>query len=111
MIKVTTINIEGDEVVEETSESTTSTIDEAQEVAAVADELSKLGITSQYRASLAWGSTADLDIYVQNAQTGEIIRWSSKISNDGNTTLDADNQGGSQPEDGEKYVENVSFNG
>merc|ERR1719245_599733 len=111
MIKVTTINIEGDEVAEETSESTTSTVDEAQEMAAVADELAKLGIASEYRASLAWGSTADLDIYVQNVQTGEIIRWSSKVSNDGNTTLDADNQGGSEPEEGEKWVENVSFNG
>ena len=109
MIKITTIVIEGDEVTEETSESTT--MDEAQEAAAVAEELVNLGITSEYRASLAWASTADLDIYVQNVATGEIIYWSSKESADGNTILDVDNQGGTMPEAGKKWVENISFNG
>ena len=70
-----------------------------------------MGITSEYRVSLAWESTADLDIYVQNVQTNETIDWRRKESRDGNTTLDADNTGGSLPEDGKKHVENVSFNG
>ena len=108
MIKITTVNIEGNEVTEEASESIGT---EAQEIAEVAEELAKLGITSEYRASLAWNSTADLDIYVQNVLTGEIIYWSAKVSDDGNTILDVDNTGGSLPEDGEKYVENISFNG
>ena len=107
-----------DEVLEEetsapttTSTSITTPIDDAQEIAEVAEELEKLGITSEYRVSLAWESTADLDIYVKNVETNETIDWRRKESGDGNTILDADNIGGSLPEDGKKHVENISFNG
>merc|ERR1711983_91750 len=103
MIKITTVNIRG-----ETAESTAT---EAQDIVDVADTLAKLGITSEYRATLAWDSTADLDIYVQNVETAEIIYWSKKVSSDGYTSLDVDNRGGATPEEGEKWVENVSFNG
>ena len=70
-----------------------------------------MGITSEYRVSLAWESTADLDIYVQNVETEETIDYRSTESDDGNTILDADNTGGDMPEDGKKHVENISFNG
>ena len=73
--------------------------------------MEKLGITSEYRVSLAWESTADLDIYVENVETGETIDYRSTESDDGNTTLDADNTGGDMPEGGKKHVENISFNG
>ena len=94
-----------------TPPSTTTSIADAQEIAEVAEELEKLGITSEYRVSLAWESTADLDVYVENVETREKIYWASKESDDGNTILDADNMGGSLPEDGKKHVENISFNG
>merc|ERR1719361_207805 len=118
---ITTINIEVLEEGTSTSISTptpTSTttppstsIADAQEIAEVAEELEKLGITSEYRVSLAWESTADLDIYVENVETGETIDYRSTESDDGNTTLDADNTGGAMPEGGKKHVENISFNG
>jgi len=97
--------------VEEVEEEETTTIEEAQEIADVAEELEKLGITSEYRVSLAWESTADLDIYVENVETGETVDYRSTESDDGNTTLDADNTGGAMPEGGKKHVENISFNG
>ena len=62
---------------------------EAEEVIDdVAEELEKLNITSEYRASLAWMSTADLDIYVRNVDTGETIFYGNKDSEDGHTYLD-----------------------
>ena len=70
-----------------------------------------MGITSEYRVSLSWQSTADLDIYVKNVETGEKIFWSNHKSEDDNTTLDADNTGGEMPADGKTHVENISFNG
>ena len=57
--------------------------------------------------SLAWESTADLDIYVKNVDTGELLYWGLLTSEDGNTKLDVDNRGG----DHSLHVENVSFNG
>jgi len=38
----------------------------------VEEALAEAGITSEYRVSLAWESTADLDIYIENAATGEV---------------------------------------
>ena len=78
-----------------------------QEVQAVEEELAKLGITSEYRASLEWDSTADLDIYVVNEDLNETISYKKTMSRDGNTQLDVDNRGGEQG----THVENVSFNG
>ena len=84
---------------------------EAEEVIDdVAEELEKLNITSEYRASLAWMSTADLDIYVRHVETGEVIFYGDKYSDDGNTYLDVDQLGGQLPADGKTHVENVSFN-
>ena len=45
----------------------TEMIDEVDEV------LENLNVTSEYRASLAWRSTADLDIYVKITATEELI--------------------------------------
>ena len=73
----------------------------------MAEELEKLGITSEYRVSLAWDSTADLDIYVKNVETGEWIYYSNKESSDGNTKHNADNEGGAMPEGRKKNVENI----
>merc|ERR1712012_658796 len=42
------------------------------EARAVEEALAEAGITSEYRVSLAWESTADLDIYIENAATGEV---------------------------------------
>ena len=78
-----------------------------QLIADVAEELEKLGITSEYRVSLAWDSTADLDIYVKNVETGEWIYYSNKESSDGNTKHNADNEGGPMPEGRKKNVENI----
>ena len=78
-----------------------------QLIADVAEELEKLGITSEYRVSLAWDSTADLDIYVKNVETGEWIYYSNKESSDGNTKHNADNEGGAMPEGRKKHVENI----
>jgi len=103
----------GDEQAEEattevlaTTEATTEVL-AAQEVQSVEEELEKLGITSEYRVSLAWESTADLDIYVVNNETDETISYKKTTSSDGNTKLDADNGGGEQG----THVENISFNG
>ena len=87
------------------------TEEEAADLAQVEAELNALGITSEYRATLAWESTADLDIYVENVATGELIYFSTMKSDDENTVLDVDNTGGDYPAEGEKHVENVSFNG
>ena len=88
--------------------------EEAQDSQVYSDvdfELAQLGITSEYRVSLSWMSTADLDIYVKNVETGEKIYYSNTESEDGNTLLDADNRGGELPEDRKTHVENISFNG
>ena len=42
------------------------------------EELERLGITSDYRVSLEWESTADLDIYVVNDDTDEMISYRNK---------------------------------
>ena len=78
-----------------------------EEVRAVEEELEKLGITSEYRVSLEWESTADLDIYVVNEDSNEMISYKKTISGDGNTKLDVDNRGGEQG----LHLENISFNG
>jgi len=87
------------EVVEETHAE--------QEARAVEEALAAAGITSEYRVSLAWESSADLDIYVENAATGEVIFYGNKESDNGAMELDIDQQGGS---DGQ-HVENISFDG
>ena len=43
------------------------------EARAVEEALAEAGITSEYRVSLSWESTADLDIFVKNIATGEVI--------------------------------------
>ena len=73
----------------------------------VEEDLEKLGITSDYRVSLAWESTADLDIYVVNADNNEMVSYKKTKSEDGNTKLDVDNRGGEQG----THLENISFNG
>ena len=78
-----------------------------QLIADVAEELEKLGITSEYRVSLAWDSDADLDLYVKNVETGEKIYWSNTESGDGNMKHDVDNEGGAMPEGRKKHVENI----
>ena len=71
------------------------------------EELERLGITSDYRVSLEWESTADLDIYVVNNDTDEMISYRKLESSDGNCKLDVDNRGGERG----VHVENISFNG
>ena len=82
----------------------TEMIDEVDEV------LENLNVTSEYRASLAWRSTADLDIYVKITATEELIYYRSKVSADGNTYLDVDQIPSAPAAEGEPHVENVSFN-
>ena len=84
---------------------------EEEDVAAVVNELEHLGIASEYRVSLAWESKADLDIYVENLETGETVNYKSRERDDGNTKLDADNTGGNMREGETKHLENISFNG
>ena len=71
------------------------------------EELERLGITSEYRVSLEWESTADLDLFVVNKDSNEMISYKKTTSGDGNTKLNVDNRGG---EEG-PHVENISFNG
>ena len=92
-----------------TTTSTTTTTTEDHVGEDVAEELEKLNIKSEYRASLAWMSRADLDIYVRDVDTGEIIFYGDKESDDGNTYLDVDQLGGQLPADGKTHVENISF--
>jgi len=69
-----------------------------------------LNIISQYRASLTWKSTADLDIYVKIIATGEVIEYDYQRSQDGKVDLDVDHREGTYPTGEEKrWVENVSF--
>jgi len=98
---------EEEEVVE--PEEPELTEEEEADLAIVEEELAALGITSEYRATLAWESTADLDIYVKDVATGEVIYFSNM--NGSNAKLDVDNTGGEYPAEGEKHVENISFNG
>merc|ERR1711884_20352 len=89
-------------VVEETTEAN------AENVArAVNETLAEAGITSEYRVSLAWESTADLDIFVENSATGEVIFYANKVSSNGAMELDIDQQAGSAGQ----HVENISFDG
>ena len=89
-------------VVEETTEAN------AEHVArAVNETLAEAGITSEYRVSLAWESTADLDIFVENKATGDIIFHANKSSSNGAMELDMDERAGSEGQ----HVENVSFDG
>ena len=89
-------------VVEETTEAN------AENVArAVNETLAEAGITSEYRVSLAWESTADLDIFVENSATGDIIFHANKSSSNGAMELDMDERAGSEGQ----HVENVSFDG
>merc|ERR1711988_2048724 len=60
------------------------------EARAVEEALAEAGITSEYRVSLAWESTADLDIYIENAATGEVIFYANKVSSNGAMELDSD---------------------
>merc|ERR1712012_174323 len=90
--------------------TTTATTEQEQDdhdVQAVEEELERLGITSDYRVSLEWESTADLDIYVVNNDTDEMISYRKLESSDGNCKLDVDNRGGERG----VHVENISFNG
>jgi len=69
-----------------------------------------LNIISQYRASLTWMSTADLDIHVKIIATGEVIHFNNKVSRDGKVDLDVDHTEGTYPTGEEnRWVENVSF--
>ena len=77
------------------------------EARAVEEALAEAGITSEYRVSLAWESTADLDIYIENAATGEVIFYANKVSSNGAMELDIDQQAGSAGQ----HVENISFDG
>merc|ERR1712029_840574 len=63
----------------------------AEHEARAVEEALAEGITSEYRVSLAWESTADLDIYIKNVDTGELLYWDLLTSEDGNTKLDVDN--------------------
>ena len=71
------------------------------------EALAAAGITSEYRVSLGWESTADLDIYIEDAATGEVIYYANKRSSNGAMELDIDQQGGSAGQ----HVENISFDG
>ena len=71
------------------------------------EALAEAGITSEYRVSLGWESTADLDIYVENAATGEVIYFGNKVSSNGAMELDIDQTAGSAGQ----HVENISFDG
>ena len=73
----------------ETSDEETQ---DEHDVQAVEEELERLGITSDYRVSLEWESTADLDIYVVNNDTDEMISYRKLESSDGNCKLDVDNR-------------------
>ena len=84
---------------------------DSSEATLVVNELEQLGINSEYRVSLAWVSKADLDLHVENLETGEIVDYRNIESDDGTITLDADNPGGDMPEGKTKHVENISFNG
>ena len=77
------------------------------EARAVEEALAEAGITSEYRVSLAWESTADLDIFVENNATGEVIFHANKSSSNGAMELDIDQQAGSAGQ----HVENISFDG
>merc|ERR1711902_67301 len=77
------------------------------EARAVEEVLAAAGITSEYRVSLAWESTADLDIYIEDAATGEVIFYANKVSSNGAMELDIDQQAGSAGQ----HVENISFDG
>jgi len=78
-----------------------------QEARAVEEALEEAGITSEYRVSLAWESKADLDIYIENAATGEVIYYGNKESDNGAMELDIDQTAGQEGQ----HVENVSFDG
>ena len=92
-----------------------TTTEEPEDLAAraVEEELEKLGITADYRVSLEWESTADLDIflvYKYNDTRGnhkETISYEKTTSDDGTITLDVDNRGAEHG----THVENISFNG
>ena len=56
---------------------------------------------------MEWESTADLDIYVVNKDSNEMISYKKTVSGDRNTKLDVDNRGGEQG----THLENISFNG
>jgi len=76
----------------------------------VEEILEHLNITSEYRVSLTWMSTADLDIYVKIVATGEVIKYTNKVSQDGKVDLDVDRLAGTYPSGMEsRWVENVSF--
>ena len=76
--------------------TTTEQEQDEHDVQAVEEELERLGITSDYRVSLEWESTADLDIYVVNNDTDEMISYRKLESSDGNCKLDVDNRGAIQ---------------